>query len=665
MRTLRAGLLSLLWLMSAGMSLHAQDTDVQTTPAAVVPHSMDDFLRRDTIEEIRISPDGKHFAIVVPFEDRSILNIVSRADGSTTGYVNPGANVYVGDFIWASNDRVLLSVEQKFGRLDMAQPTGEIFATNADGSGQKMLFGFRGEGEKSGTRVNRGRKERASGFVIDKLPNERKKVLIAVWPWTDRTEPYSRVEELDIYSGRRKEVAKAPVQRASFVTDPSGTVRFATGAGANNRIQTYYRADADSEWQLLNDESQSNREMHPLGFSADGAMAYLQIEETEGPDGVYSFDPQSGERQLAFRSEYADPNRALRSISGRAVIGAAFMEGTIKMRYFDRKSADAIVYRTMAASFKGSKVRIDSATSDNRTVMVFVSSDRSPGDYYLFDRDAKSVDLVFSKGEWINPERTAQVLPISLKARDGLALHGYLTVPPGEEPTALPMIVLPHGGPYAVSDQWGFDTEAQMLAARGYAVLQINFRGSGGYGRQHMNAGTQEWGKAMQDDLTDATRWAISEGHADAERICIYGASYGGYAALMGAAKEPELFQCAVGYIGVYDLPLMHRRGDIQTRRSGRTYLDEALGNQDLASVSPVNLAARIKAPVFLAAGGEDQRAPVDHTEAMEKALKKAGVPVQTLIYPDEGHGFFVEEHRREFYQRLLAFFDEHIGAAE
>ncbi len=663
MRIRSAGLLCLIWVLSAGQ-LCAQDADSAAGQAvAVVPHSLDDFLRRDSIEDIRISPDGKHFAIIVPFEDRSILNIVSRADGSTTGYVNPGPNVYVSDFVWVADERILLWVEQKFGRLDTPLPTGEIFATNADGSGQKMLFGFRGEGSKSGTRIDRGRKERASGFVIDKLTNEPKKVLISIWPWTDRAEPYSRIEELDIYSGRRKEVAKAPVQRASFVTDPGGTVRFATGAGASNRVLTYYRASADAEWELLNDESVSEKEMHPLGFSADGATAYLQIEENDGPDGVYSFDTESGESQLAYRSEYADPIRSLRSVSGRAVIGSAFMEEKPKMRFFDRKSADAIVYRTMAANFKGSTVRIDSATADGQEVMVLISSDRSPGDYYLFDRGAKSVNLVFSKGEWINPERTAEVRPFSLKARDGLTLHGYLTIPPGEEASKLPLIVHPHGGPYGVADGWHFDAETQMLAARGYAVLQVNFRGSGGYGRRHMNAGTREWGKAMQDDLTDATKWAIAEGLADGERVCIYGASYGGYAALMAVAKEPDLYQCAVGYIGVYDLPLMLRRGDIQTRRSGRTYLDEALGNQDLASVSPVNLAAQIKVPVFLAAGGEDQRAPVDHTEAMEKALKKAGVPVQTLIYPDEGHGFFVEEHRREFYQRLLAFFDEHIGA--
>ncbi len=664
----RRGLLplALLALALSASPLHAEEGSAQAVaaPAAVQPHTLEDFLRLDQVETLRLSPDGKHYATVVPFEDRSILSFVNRADGSTTGYVNPGEKAFIGEFFWVTNDRVLFSVEQKFGRDDTAYSTGEIFASNADGSGQQLLFGFRGEGERAHSRINRGRKERAWAELLDRLPNDPDKVLIRVVPWTDRTEPFARVDEMDIHSGRRSEVAKAPVPNALYVTDPDGVVRFASGYEADRRRQTYYRASQDADWELINNEAQSNRIVMPLGFSADGATAYLNVEDAAGgPDAIYAFDVASKEQTLALSSKSVDPDEILYSMSRRAVIGATFMEGKPVMRFFDKKSPDAIVYRSMAASFKGSHIRIGSATADGNEVIVYVSSDRSPGDYYLFNRQAKSADLIFSRSKWIDPRRTAEVRPIQLEARDGLALHGYLTLPPGTEARDLPLVIYPHGGPYNVQDYWEFDTDTQLLAAHGYAVLQVNFRGSGGYGRRHRNIGAREWGKAMQDDLTDATRWAVEQGIADGDRICIYGASYGGYAALMGAAKEPDLYQCAVGYIGVYDLQLMHRRGDIQTRRSGRSYLDEALGEEGLAAVSPVNLAEQIKAPVFLAAGGQDERAPVDHTEAMEKALKKAGVPVQTLIYPDEGHGFFVPEHRREFYTQLLAFFDQHIGA--
>jgi dipeptidyl aminopeptidase/acylaminoacyl peptidase len=253
-----------------------------------------------------------------------------------------------------------------------------------------------------------------------------------------------------------------------------------------------------------------------------------------------------------------------------------------------------------------------------------------------------------------------------MKARDGVDLHGYLTLPYGSAGKQLPMVVVPHGGPFGIADVWEFDGGIQMLAQAGYAVLQVNFRGSGGYGRWFRRAGARQWGLTMQDDVTDATRWAIQSGVADASRICIYGASYGAYAALTGVAKEPDLYKCAVGYVGVYDLPMMHTRGDTQTARWGETFLREWIGEpSEVAKVSPTNMADRIKVPVFLAAGGEDERAPIAHSELMERRLKAAGVPVETLYYKTEGHGFYNEAHQREYYTKLLDFFSRHLGGAK
>ena len=238
-------------------------------------------------------------------------------------------------------------------------------------------------------------------------------------------------------------------------------------------------------------------------------------------------------------------------------------------------------------------------------------------------------------------------------------------MPPGVEAGAtLPMVLLPHGGPYGIFDTWGFDEDVQILARAGYAVLQVNYRGSGNYGRAFKAAGAGEWGRKMQDDLTDATRWAIAQKIADPAKICLYGASYGGYAALMGAAREPELYRCAAGYVGVYDMVRMHKY-DASLSRSLRNWTLDWIGErEDMAAISPTLLADRIKAPVFLAAGGKDQRAPIEHSERMEKALKTASVPVEALYYPNEGHGFYTEEHRREFYTRLLAFLARHLGGA-
>jgi dipeptidyl aminopeptidase/acylaminoacyl peptidase len=200
------------------------------------------------------------------------------------------------------------------------------------------------------------------------------------------------------------------------------------------------------------------------------------------------------------------------------------------------------------------------------------------------------------------------------------------------------------------------------LASRGYAVLQVNFRGSGNYGRAFLRSGYKQWGATMQDDLTDATRWAIKEGIADSSRICIYGSSYGGYAALMGAVKEPDLYRCAIGDIGVYDMNLMYEVGDIQTTEDGKNFLKEALGERNLDSASPTKLANKIKASVLLLAGREDDRAPVEHTNAMYRALKRADKEVEIKIYKKEEHGNYVLENKVDHARRVLIFFDKHIG---
>jgi dipeptidyl aminopeptidase/acylaminoacyl peptidase len=230
----------------------------------------------------------------------------------------------------------------------------------------------------------------------------------------------------------------------------------------------------------------------------------------------------------------------------------------------------------------------------------------------------------------------------------------------------LQMIVNPDGGAIGPRDYWGFNWETQLFASRGYLVLQLNYRGSGGYGQGFQDKGHGEWGGAMQDDLTDATKWAIEKGYADPERICIYGGSYGGYAALMGAAKEPDLYRCAVGYVGVYDLvSAMFKKGDIKERKSGKRFLEHTLGTDvgERRDNSPAFQAAKIKAPVFLAAGLADQRAPYQHTEKMRDALAAAGHPADVVILQEkEGHGFYKEENNLNLYTKMLAFFDRYIG---
>lgn len=632
------------------------------------------FVRRDKFDDIKLSPGGDYYAATVRLEDRTGLAIMLRGGNKLTAHFVLGKNTHVSGFWWVNPERVLIAISEKYGALDEPQPTGELYGINADGSKLEMLVGYRVQSRGAGTRIQPKKVEDVAAFLVDTLPGDDKNVIIAVWPFSE--DPYTRAERMDVYSGRRTQLARAPVRRADFVTDNTGTVRFAAGAGADNVRKLYYRASDGVEWTLLNDESVTGQGEFPIGFSQDNRTAYLLAEQRRGPDAIVAYDIASGTRKTVLRDERVDPFAIIYqdgaigvdadTSAGRVPVGAVYMDGKPRTAFFDPAGKEATLQKELEAAFAGHAVGITSITMDGRTALVEMSSDRNPGDFYLFRIDERKADYLLSRRDWFDPEAMAESKPVQWKARDGLTLHGYLTLPPGGQVKNLPMIVLPHGGPFGVRDIWAFDDEAQMLAGAGYAVLQPNFRGSGGYGRSFDEAGARQWGLAMQDDVTDATKWAVSEGIADPRRICIYGASYGAYAALTGAAKEPDLYRCAAGYVGVYDLPMMHTRGDVQRRGSGETYLNQWIGSRgQLAAVSPVNMADRIKVPVFLAAGGEDERAPVQHTEIMERRLKAAGVPVESLYYKTEGHGFYVEANQREYYTKLLDFFHRHLGGAK
>ncbi|GAA4861932.1 alpha/beta hydrolase family protein [Luteimonas vadosa] len=621
------------------------------------------YVKNDRFESLQISPTGEYYAAAVPLEDRTVLVVMRRGDNAVTGTLNLGKNTHIHEFTWVNADRLIIGTSEKFGLLEQPVLTGELYGMNANGGQVELLVGQRMRGEGLGTKIQKRKVEHVAAFLIDTLPAEEKNVLISVSPFND--DPFTRVDKMDVNSGRRIPVARAPVRNARFTADNAGVVRFALGAGVDLASKLYYRDGEGAEWRLVNDENATDRVEVPLGFSEDNKTAYLRAEQDKGPDVIVALDVASGTRKTILRDDNTDPLMVIRKPGTRVPVGAVFMDGKPRNAFFDESSEVARLYRSLEAAFGGLLPYITSSTADGKLTLVQTYSDRNPGDFYVFDTQAKKADYVISRREWFDPDQMAEMRPISLVARDGTPLAGYLTVPRGSDGRNLPVVVVAHGGPYGEFDTWEFNGENQMLAAAGYGVLQVNFRGSGNHGRAFTQAGAKQWGGTMQDDVTDATRWAIQQGIANPRRICIYGASYGAYAALMGVAKEPALYQCAVGYVGVYDLPTMHTHGDIQNRGSGATYLRDWIGERDaLGAVSPNRMADRIKVPVMLAAGGEDERAPIEHSKMMEKALVAAGVPVETLYFPREGHGFYVEANRKAYYSKLLSFLGKHIGAA-
>ena len=639
-------------MLASGVALAADGTGYQ----------IDDFIRKDRFETVKISPNGTYAAATVPLGDKTVLVILKPGQKEPYGHVTiKESKSHVDDFWWVNDERILFTVEEKTGGLDKPVSYGEIWGTNADGTRQGILAGQRASSSPNRA-GGRGRAERSALYLIDDLPNDDENVLIGVVPFESGEAPFTTIERMNVNTGTKRVIARAPVRGSGFLTDQQGRVRFAAGENKDYKSVLYYRADDGAEWQLVNDESVSGKVVVPIDFNKDDSTAYLLSEEKTGPDSLQAFDVATRAMKQIARDDFVSPAGLTYAIGKPYPIGVTFMDGKPRFEYFDAESDDAKLHKALQSSFGGDFVGSASRTRDGAQALLVAASDRNPGDVYVFDATRKKASLLMSRAEWLDPAKMAEMRPVMLTARDGRRLEAFLTVPAGSDGKNLPLVINPHGGPFGPKDSWGFSLEPQLLAAHGYAVLQVNFRGSGGYGKEFLESGFKQWGGTMQDDLTDATRWAIQQGVADPKRICIYGASYGGYASLMGAAKEPDLYRCAVGYVGVYDLNMLWGRGDISQSLHGKDFLKDAVGRERLDEASPTKLASRIKVPVFLAAGGEDMRAPQDHSEAMEKALRNAGVPVETLYIPTEGHGFVTLGNNRKYYQQLLTFLSRHIG---
>ena len=309
-----------------------------------------------------------------------------------------------------------------------------------------------------------------------------------------------------------------------------------------------------------------------------------------------------------------------------------------------------------------------SMSDDERRLLILAYSDTDPGSFYLLDQERGQLRYYASRMSWLDPQALSKMRPVTITARDGVSLRGYLTVPNGAEPADLPLILHPHGGPYGVRDSWGFNRHVQFLASRGYAVLQVNYRGSGGYGKAFMDIAWRQWGLAMQDDLTDAVQWAVDEGIADPDRVCIYGASYGGYAAMAGITSTPDLYRCAVSYVGIVDLPELYSYWSANPLATGiEAWFERAIGHpredrERLETTSPVNNLDGLEVPLFIVHGRRDPRVPIAQADMLTRALRRREIEYELLVKNDEGHGFVKEENNIELYSRLEAFFAEHLG---
>lgn len=617
--------------------------------------------------DIQISPTGEYLGgiTVDKAEDKRALIILEMKTMKPSYIVNFDGTGEVGAYYWVNNNRVVLQKTYKQERIETSAYYGEMLAVNADGSKPKYIFGYKGDGSISaGTNIKKSEPIFATSYMLDPLPDEEDDILVFAYPWTGTNHAITEIYRVDVYSGKRKKLASSPVQNANFLIDHNQNVRFSFSQDAKLNDLLYYFDENQDKW-ISGDKFKGDLlEFRPLAFTTDNKSIYAIGAKKNETRAIYKIELETGKQHKIIQHPVVDPNEILIDKKTKELYAVEFENGHPEYEFLDKESKKAKVLNQLMQAVPDHRIQIISETRDGEKLIVVAMNDRNPGDYYLFDSKKFKLKHLFAQKSWLDPESMAEVKPITFTARDGQELHGYLTLPNGQEAKNLPLVVNPHGGPHGPRDYWEFNSENQLLAQHGIAVLQVNFRGSGGYGPKFEEDGYQQWGEKIQYDIIDATQYAIDQGWANKDKICISGGSFGGYSALMAPMLAPDMFKCAVGTAGVYDLEELHDSGDIPQSYSGGAFLDRVLGNniQKLRDMSPTHNVDKLKASVLLLHGEEDVRAPMEQFDAMEAALKKANYPYDKKIWDKAGHGFYTPESREIYYESMLSFIKKHLS---
>ncbi|WP_334032108.1 alpha/beta hydrolase family protein [Alteromonas sp. P256] len=633
---------------------------------------LDYFIKHGDYLDLQLSPDGKHLAARVRADNKVVLGILSTDTMAIVGGIRPQNNDIIHSVTWVNSERLLFEYAEKQFSYDRPVPTGELFAMNVDGSKTELLYGYRAGDAKLGSRLSSRDDVLASQEVLSLLENDERHILITEYPWDKQGDTYydNRVKQpiiskLNISTGRKRKVDVLPYNRSSALATKDGQVLFMRWQDESGKYHAAYRESNDSEWKNLGDAFSVAQNLIPRGLSEDEKFVYLS--GFTGEEVIYTYfklDLESGEYTEIFDSHATDIEQVLYDENGMPAVGVTYPNKS-EYVYAKEESRTRKIHKLLAEAFGDQTVAIASHTRDWKTLLVHVRSDVNPGEYYLFDSETLDAQFIWANSSWIDPRLLAPMKPISVEVSDGETINGYLTLPKQSSEDKPPLVVMIHGGPHqsGTRDFWDYNSETQFLASRGYAVLQVNFRGSDGYGERYKKLGYREWGGKMIDDINDSVKWAIDKEYVDGNNVCAYGASYGGYAALMSAVKEPDLYECTIGYVGIYDLQYMFTQSDIPNNWGGKAYLQKVLGNDkaQLKAYSPLYHADKIKANVMLIHGSKDRRVPEINSEALSKALIRAGNPPEYLQYSQAGHGVFDEGDRRELYQGLINFLDKNL----
>lgn len=621
------------------MSQSTPDTPQSKGGRKQIP--LEDFFRNSQEAAYQISPDGRYLSFMAPYADR--MNVFVRpVDGTEAVRITSETERSVAGYMWADNQRLLYMKDAA------GDENYQLYGVNLDGSEPRAYTAF------PGVRTT----------LIDDLEEMPDMVMIGLNRRNPEVfDPY----RLNLKTGVLTQLAENPGNWQGWMTDHEGRLRAVTAIVDGVNTQILYRDTEEEEFRPVLTTNFKDM-VNFMEFTPDNRYVYAATNLGRDKVALVLMDPRDCSE---IEQLYEHPQYDISSISysrKRKKLLSVYCTGHKEpvRHYFDAE--EEALRQRIKAHFPDYRYGVADTDKDEMHSLIYVGSDRTRGMYYFYDVETDTATKIAETAPWLHEEDMVEMHAVTYTSRDGLHIEAYLSLPQGvtmETACNLPVVVNPHGGPWA-RDTWGFSSEVQFLCNHGYAVFQMNFRGSTGYGRRFLEASYKQWGLKMQDDITDGVHWLIAEGIADPARVAIYGGSYGGYATLAGLTFTPDLYACGVDYVGVSNLftfmstipPYWRPMLEMMYEQVGHPENDR----EQLAATSPALHAEEIKVPLFVAQGANDPRVNKAESDQMVAALRERGVEVEYMVKDNEGHGFHNQENRFDFYRAMEAFLAKYLG---
>lgn len=620
-------------------------------PAAAAPPA-EAFGELPVGYDAAISPDGKELAIIFNVKGTyGVLTQTLNESSEKPWFITLGKDIKPSYVKWINNHRFVVSVVKSEKFRSTPYTVGYLYTGDINARDGRLVV------------KPKDMFRQFNNKVVDWLEDDPEHILMA---YSDEEwDSYPDIKKVNVATGRAKTIKRGQTGIEYWYTDDNGVPRIGTGQTDNGNKRRIIYNTATEEWDSINEFPGLDADTPIFGMLKDGSE--LVIGSYRGKDtlGLYVYDlSQKQITRSLFHNDYYDASGVVLSKDGETVIGAKYTAESDKTELLGEYGT---LLDRLKKRFPGYDVDYVDQTEDSRTILVKMSAPYDPGGIFAYNVEDELPTRLTKMYNGFSQDDTGDVVSVKYTARDGQKIPAFVTLPPGQKSAKnLPFIVLPHGGPYA-RDSKRFDYLAQFFATRGYGVLQMNFRGSEGYGKAYADAGRNNW-IVMQQDVEDGTRWLYKKGFADKSRTCIAGWSYGGYAALMGVSTDPDLYRCAIAMAALTDINDAKR--DLRKYRGGKhaakEFFGEAMQDKDVRKAnSPVHVADKIKVPVFLAHGDLDENVQFDQFTRMKKALKRAGVKATYMKFEDEDHFLSKQENRQKFFVGLDTFLTEVNGPSE